>query len=77
MGKPFERSGPEDDLHFPDLRGTGVTRLGLAGCSVPQIAALTGHSLKDVEAILDTHYLGGAVELAEAAITKLNAAYAE
>jgi hypothetical protein len=44
---------------------------------VPQIAALTGHSLKDVEAILDAHYLGGAVELAEVAITKLNAAYAE
>ncbi len=52
-----------------------VTRLALAGCSVPQIAAITGHSLKDVEQILDAHYLGGGVELAEAAITKLNAVY--
>jgi hypothetical protein len=49
--------------------------LALAGCSVPQIAAITGHSLKDVEVILDAHYLGGTVELAEAAIVKLNAVY--
>jgi hypothetical protein len=42
---------------------------------VPQIAAITGHSLKDVEAILDGHYLGGAVELAEQAIVKLNMKY--
>jgi integrase len=74
-GKAFANCGLADDLHFHDLRGTAVTRLALAGCTVPQIAAITGHSLKDVEAILDAHYLGGAVELAEAAITKLNAAY--
>jgi integrase len=73
--KAFERSGLADDLHFHDLRGTAVTRLALAGCTVPQIAAITGHSLKDVEQILDAHYLGGAVDLAEAAITKLNAVY--
>jgi hypothetical protein len=57
------------------LRGTAVTRLALAGCTVPQIAAITGHTLKDVEAILDAHYLGGVVELAEAAIVKLNAVH--
>jgi hypothetical protein len=47
----------------------------LAGCTIPQIAAITGHSLKDVESILETHYLGGAVDLAEAAFVKLNAVY--
>jgi integrase len=73
--KAFERSGLAADLHFHDLRGTAVTRLALAGCTVPQIAAITGHSLKDVEQILDAHYLGGTLELAEAAVTKLNAAY--
>jgi integrase len=73
--KAFERSELAADLHFHDLSGTAVTRLALAGCTVPQIAAITGHSLKDVEQILDAHYLGGAVELAEAAITKLNAVY--
>jgi hypothetical protein len=57
-------------LHFHDLRGTA-----LAGCSVSQIASITGHSLKDVEAILDAHYLGGRIQLAEQAIEKLDAAY--
>ncbi|MCO5079367.1 MAG: tyrosine-type recombinase/integrase [Chelatococcus sp.] len=64
------------DLHFHDLRGTAVTRLALSGCTVPEIASITGHSLKDVEAILDAHYLGGRLELAEIAIAKLGARYA-
>lgn len=70
----FQRAGL-GDLHNHDLRGTAVTRLALAGCTVPEIASITGHSLHDVEAILDAHYLGGRIELAESAITKLNAAY--
>jgi integrase len=74
-GKAFRKAGLVDDLHFHDLRGTAVTRLALADCTVPQIAAITGHSLKDVANILETHYMGGAVELAEAAIVKLNAVY--
>lgn len=74
-GKAFHKAGLVDDLHFHDLRGTAVTRLALAGCTVPQIAAITGHSLKDVESILETHYLGGTVDLAEAVIVKLNARY--
>jgi hypothetical protein len=40
---------------------------------VPQIATFTGHSLRDVEAILDAHYLGRDVQLAEAAVLKLEA----
>lgn len=58
-------------LTFHDLRGTAVTRLALSGCSTSQIASITGHSLKDVESILDAHYLGGKIELAEQAILKL------
>jgi integrase len=61
-GKAFIKSAIVEDLHFHDLCGTAVTRLALAECTVPQIAAITGHSLKDVEAILRAHYLGGAVE---------------
>ncbi|MCJ2028727.1 tyrosine-type recombinase/integrase [Methylobacterium sp. J-043] len=33
-----------DDLHFHDLRGTAVTMLAEAGCTVPEIATITGHS---------------------------------
>jgi integrase len=60
-----------EGVRFNDLRGTAVTRLALAGCTVPEIAALTGHSLKDVERILQAHYLGGKFELAEQAMVKL------
>jgi integrase len=58
-------------LTFHDLRGSAVVRLALAEATVPQIATFTGHSLRDVEAILDAHYLGRDVKLAEIAIMKL------
>ncbi len=59
---------------FHDLRGTAVTRLAKAGATVPEIATLTGHSLKEVQAILDRHYLSRDVEMAESAIRKREAA---
>jgi integrase len=65
----------DDDLHFHDLRGTAVRRLSLSGCTTPQIAAITGHSPRDVDEILKAHYLGGQAELAEQAIVKLVAVY--
>lgn len=60
-------------LTFHDLRGSAVVRLALAEATVPQIATFTGHALRDVEAILDAHYLGRDVKLAEAAVLKLEA----
>lgn len=75
-GTAFHRAKlGDEDLHFHDLRGTAVTRLALAGCTVPQIAAITGHSPRDVDEILKAHYLGGQSELAEQAIVKLVAHY--
>jgi integrase len=56
---------------FHDLRGTAVTRLAIVGCSEPQIAAITGHSLRDVRSILDANYLHRDPALAESAIRKL------
>lgn len=61
-------------LTFHNLRGTAVTRLALAGCTVAEVAAITGHSMLDVHQILDAHYMGGKIELAERAIAKLEAA---
>lgn len=69
-GKASKKAGI-GDLTFHDLRGTSVTRLALAGCSTSQIASFTGHALKNVDAILETHYLGGRFELAEQAAVKL------
>jgi hypothetical protein len=51
--------------------GSAVVRLALAEATVPQIATITGHSLRDVESILDAHYLARDVQLAEMAIAKL------
>jgi integrase len=65
------------DVTFNDLRGTAVTRLALVGCSEPEIATITGHSLRDVRSILDAHYLHRDVELARSAITKLEMGYAK
>lgn len=58
------------DLHFHDLRGTAVTMLAEAGCTVPEIAAVTGHSLAHAQRILDV-YLARTRTLADAAIMKL------
>jgi len=69
------------ELHFHDLRDTAVTRLtrlarlALSARTVPQIAAITGHSPRDVETILEAHYLGGKLDPAEQAIAKLDAKY--
>ena len=57
-------------LTFHDLRGTAVTRFALGGCSEAEIATFTGHSLKDVGAILDAHYLSRDSRMAESALKK-------
>lgn len=59
------------DVTFHDLRGTVVTRLALAGATPPEIATVTGHSLRDVHEILDRHYLNRDLRLAQSAIGKL------
>jgi integrase len=56
---------------FHDLRGTAVTRLALAECTEAEIATITGHTLRDVRAILDAHYLSRDPALGESAIRKL------
>jgi len=60
-------------LTFHDLRGTAVTRFALSGCSEAEIATFTGHSLKDVAAILDAHYLSRDSRMAESALKKREA----
>lgn len=56
---------------FHDLRGTAVTRLAICEASEAEIATLTGHSLRDVAAILDAHYLKRDPRMAESAVRKL------
>lgn len=54
-----------------DLRGTAVTRLALAGATVPEIATFTGHSMSTVREILEAHYLHRDPALGETALMKL------
>lgn len=69
-GKACKKAGI-DGVTFHDLRGTAVTRLALAGATEAEIATITGHSLRDVKTILDSHYLARDPALAESAIRKL------
>jgi integrase len=58
------------DLQFRDLRRTAVVFLAEAGCSIPEIAAITGHSLRTATQILET-YLPRNSAMAKNAITRL------
>lgn len=68
--KLVKRAGIEG-LTFNDIRGTAVTRLALAGCDHAQIAAITGHSMGQVGAILDQHYISRTALLADEAMANL------
>ena len=41
------------DLHFHDIRGTTVTMLAEAGCTLPEIVSITGHTRRRAQDILD------------------------
>ncbi|MGE3915666.1 MAG: tyrosine-type recombinase/integrase [Hyphomicrobiaceae bacterium] len=55
---------------FLDLRDTAVTRLALAGCTVPEIRAVTGHSMQTIHTVLQ-HYLALDDRMAAAGFAKL------
>lgn len=55
---------------YLDLRDTAITRLALAECTVPEIRAITGHSLETIHKVL-AHYLALDDRMADAAIAKL------
>lgn len=57
---------------FMDLRRTAIVRLGEAGCTTGEIAAVSGHSIEYTQGILDT-YLPRNSAMAAAAILKLEA----
>lgn len=58
------------DFHDQDLRDTAVTWLALAGCTVPEISSITGHTLQSAHTILK-HYLGQHPGMTSTAIGKL------
>jgi hypothetical protein len=69
-------AGLPDSLRFMDLRRTSVVRLAEAGCSVPEIAAVTGHTIDRTARILEV-YLPRTAPMARAAVARLDQARAE
>ncbi len=59
-------------LEFRSLRATCVCRLASAGCSIPEIASITGHTLVSVHHILK-HYWRPDSDQAQHAIAKVEA----
>lgn len=60
-------------LQRRDLRRTAVVNLALAGCTITDIASITGHSTTSIDAMLKI-YLPHRIEIATAAIAKWDAA---
>lgn len=58
------------DARDQDLRDTAVTWLARAGCTLPEICQITGHSLQSAAQTLK-HYLATHPEIADNAIKKL------
>lgn len=58
------------NLNFQDLRDTAITRLALAGCSIVQIRAITGHDLDTIHSVLK-HYIALDDRMADSAIAQL------
>lgn len=58
-----------EHLQQRDLRRTAVVKLAEAGCTTPEIAAITGHGIDQTAAILED-YLPPTLPMARAAIAK-------
>lgn len=63
----LSKAAKAEHLRFNDLRGTAVTLLSEAGNGVPQICAVTGHTLQSATRILEK-YLAMTPALSKAAI---------
>lgn len=74
VGEVIEEAGLAGK-RYGDLRRSAVVRLAMAGCTIPMIASITGHSYKRCEEILEV-YLPRSTELARLAIQRVLAARA-
>jgi hypothetical protein len=63
----------DQKLQLRYLRHTVIVQLAVAGCTVPEIASVTGHQMNTVHQVLE-HYLPRLPELARAAMAKRHTA---
>lgn len=71
FGEIREKAGLEH-LQARDLRRTAVVMLAESGCKVPEIAAVTGHSIERTERIIDVYFVR-TKSMAQSAIAKWEA----
>lgn len=69
-GKATKKAGISG-VTFHDLRGTFITKARRSGATIEEIAAASGHSIKDVTRVLEAHYLAHDEETNDAVILKL------
>lgn len=65
-------AGIPKELQFRDLRRSGMVLYALAGATIPQIAAISGHSKAEASQIIET-YIPSNPEFARGAARKLKA----
>jgi integrase len=70
LWKEATRKAGIEGRTFHDLRGTAITRFAEAGCSVPEIASISGHTLASAAKILE-QYLARTAATAHSAIAKV------
>lgn len=58
---------------FHDVRGTAATLFAMAGTGVSEIAAMAGHSVGDLQGILDKTFLHRDERLWDAGVDKMDA----
>lgn len=59
-------------LTFHDLRGTFITERRREGATAEQIASISGHSLSEVNSVLEKHYLADDQTAGDAVILAMN-----
>ncbi len=59
-------------LTFHDLRGTFITERFAEGNSVEDIAKISGHSVQDIKAVLEKHYLAPDQDASDAVIIRMD-----
>lgn len=59
------------NVTFHDLRGTFITERKREGSTAEQIAGVTGHSISEVNAVLERHYLADDQQASDAVIIRM------
>jgi integrase len=60
-----------NQVTFHDLRGTFITERYREGSSIEDIAKISGHSIKDVRAVLEKHYLSPDQDRSDSVIRRM------